>query len=290
MYQCEYCSASFPTYYSLRSHKNGSARGGIPGCALISKSTIVGSDAPLDDVPLESAVAAAAAITTPVFTQHEICQRHQGDSLLGSPHQLRNLGSAECSYTGSADYGALVQALRNYSLDVLNSRGTKFWLLYLATRHLHNDEQRGILRLVNKLFASGIKKGWCPDKRAVRNLLQKKPFWPLVTYTYTCDLSAFNVPGLGVVTYKFIDPIFAWILQARKLCKKYHLLFRYREARKKGSGEQTWGSCVSCGGAMREVTYPMYPNPCTFTMLVHNVTLPCNVNNAGMRENAGYGH
>ena len=68
MYQCEYCSASFPTYYSLRSHKNGSARGGIPGCALISKSTIVGSDAPLDDVPLESAVAAAAAITTPVFT------------------------------------------------------------------------------------------------------------------------------------------------------------------------------------------------------------------------------
>ena len=254
MYQCEYCSASFPSFYSLRSHKNGStSTEGIPGCALLRKSTIAGSASPLDDVSLESAAVAPAAITTPIFTQHEICQRHQDDCVLGPPHHLPNLGSAQISYTGSADYGALVHALRVYSLHVLNSRTNKFWLLYLATRHLHNEEQRAILRLVNKLFASGIKKGWCADKRAVRNLLQKKPFWPLVTYTYTCDLSAFNVPGLGVVTYKFIDPIFAWIVQARKLCKKYHLLFRYREARKKGSGEQTWGSCVSCGGAMREL-------------------------------------
>lgn len=262
MYQCEHCSASFCTYYSLRSHKNGSATEGIPGCALHRKKTIAGRDAPLNDVP--SAAAAAAAITTPVFMQHEICQRHQDDCLLGSPHQLK-LGSAECSYTGSADYGALVQGLRAYCNDVLNSRAKKFWLMYLATRRMHNDEQRGILLLVNKLFLNGLKKGWCSDKRAVRNLLQKKPFWPLVTYTYTCDLSAFNVPGLGVVNYKFIDPIFAWILQARKLCRKFHLLFRYREARKKGSGNQTWGSCVSCGGAMREVT------PCTH---VH-VHLPC---------------
>lgn len=174
MYQCEYCSASFPSFYSLHSHKNGSAKEGVPGCALVHSTTISGSDARLDDVPIASA---AAAITTPTFLQHEICQRHQCHTELGSPCQLSNVGcSAGNNYTGSLDYGALVEALRSYSLDVLNSRASKFWKLYLATRDLPQDEQRGILRLVRKLFLSGSKKGWSPDKRAVRNLLYKKPF------------------------------------------------------------------------------------------------------------------
>ena len=254
MYQCEHCSASFASYYSLRSHKNGSTKEGVSACYRVHSTTISASADAGDDVQMQSA--AAAAITTPTFMQHEICQRHQTDAELGSPCPLSNVGcSAANNYTGSIDYGALVEALRSYCLDLLNSRASKFWKLYLATRDLPQDEQRGILRLVRELFLGGSNKGWCTDKRALRKLLYKKPFWPLATYTYTCDLTAFNVPGLGVVTYKFIDPIFAWILQARKLSQKFHLLFRYCEAHKKSSGEQTWGSCVSCGGAMRQVKY-----------------------------------
>ena len=149
-------------------------------------------------------------------------------------------------------------ALHKYCEWALNSRAHKFWSLYLTTRHLPQDDQRQILELVRKLFATQkmSRKHWCTDKRAVRYLLAKKSFWPLVTYTYTCDLTAFKVPGLGVVKYTFLDPIFAWILQARKLCKKYDLLFRYREARSQVTGEQTWGSCVSCGEVMRQVNSP----------------------------------
>jgi len=157
-------------------------------------------------------------------------------------------------YTGSTNYGALVSAFREYCKWVLGSRSQKFWSLYLATRHIAQDDQRHILELVRKLF--NVKQIWCADKRAVRYLLASKPFWPLVTYTYTCDLTAFGVPGLGVVEYTFLDPIFMWILQARKLCKSYHLLFRPREARSKASGHKTWGSCVSCGEAMRQVNTP----------------------------------
>lgn len=253
MYQCEYCSASFPSYFSLRSHKNGSTKEGVPGCARLHAAKNSASVDAGQHVQMQSA---AVTITTPAFVKHEICQRHQMHAELGSPSPLTNVGcAAPTIYTGSIDYGAIVEALRLYCLDVLNSRSVKFWKLYLATRDLPQDEQRGILRLVRKLFLGGSKKGWCLDKRAVRTLLNKKPFWPLATYTYTCDLSEFNVPGLGVVTYKFVDPIFAWILQARKLCRKFHLLFRYSEAVKKSSGEQTWGSCVSCGGAMHQVKY-----------------------------------
>ena len=252
-YQCEYCGAPFQNYYSLRSHKNGSAVDGIPRCARIVQRAIAGGEHDGAD----------AVITTPVDLQHDICRRHQNESILGEPHPLQNLGGLSIlGYTGSVNYGALVLAFREYCRWLLQSRSQKFWSLFLATRHLSQDDQRHILEIVRKLFK--IKQignhHWCADKRAVRYLMSTKPFFPLVTYTYTCDLTEFRVPGLGVVKYTFLDPIFAWILQARKLCKKYELLFRYREARRKGTGEKTWGSCVSCGEAMHQVDTPgRYP-------------------------------
>jgi len=260
MYACEYCGTTFQSYHSLRSHVNGSSVQGIPRCKRKVQHMIAGGEnddvvGENDDV-VEAVITTAVVITNPFDLQHEICRRHQDDSILGEPHPLCNLGSASAvSYTGSVNYGELVLALREYCKWVLQSRSKKFWSLFLVTRHLAQDDQRQILEIVRKIcnVRSGAK--WCSDKRSVRYLLKSKPFWPLVTYTYTCDLAAFQVPGLGVVTYTFLDPIFAWILQARKLCKKYDLLFRYREARKNGSGEQTWGSCVSCGEAMRQVRY-----------------------------------
>ena len=37
MYECEYCSASFHSYYSLRSHVNGGVVDGIPQCVRIGR-------------------------------------------------------------------------------------------------------------------------------------------------------------------------------------------------------------------------------------------------------------
>ena len=257
-YQCEYCQASFHNFYSLRSHINGSVYEGIPRCARISSCAISGAEhedtigAMDGDAVVDGA---DAVITNPVDIQHEICRRHQDDSTLAPPTPLHNLGNnADASYTGSTNYGALVSAFHKYCSWVLASRPHKFWSLFLATRHHPQDDQRQLLELVRNIFK--VKQIWCSDKRAVRYLLDSKPFWPLVTYTYTCDLTEFRVPGLGVVTYTFLDPIFAWTVQARKLCRKYELLFRYREAHKKGTDQKTWGSCVSCGEAMRQVVTP----------------------------------
>ena len=255
MYECEHCGASFNKYYSLRSHVNDSVFQGIPRCGRKVQSAIFVPEN--DGSTVVQVEDTAAVITNPLDVQHEICRRHQDHSILSDPHPLHNIGnSSVLAYTGSLDYGALVLALREYCKWLLHSRSRKFWMLYLATRHLAQDDQRDILQLVRKVFQTGSCSNWCPDKRAVRYLLATKPFWPLVTYTCTCDLSAFNVPGLGVVKYTFVDPIFAWILQARKLAKHHDLQFRYRVARRKGSEEQTWGSCVSCGEAMRQVMLP----------------------------------
>ena len=40
MYRCEYCNASFPTFFSLRSHKNARMKEGIPHCARVDSGTI----------------------------------------------------------------------------------------------------------------------------------------------------------------------------------------------------------------------------------------------------------
>ena len=56
MYRCEFCSASFPSYYSLRSHKNGSTTDGVPKCAIVDSETINVSPDAADDVSMHSAV------------------------------------------------------------------------------------------------------------------------------------------------------------------------------------------------------------------------------------------
>ena len=255
-YSCEHCNASFDKFYSLRAHQNGNRRAdGIPQCLTKKNASLRTCVASVASTSVASASAVASVITNPVVIQHEICRRHQDDSVLGPPHPLPDFGNSPFTYTGSVNYGSLVSAFGEYCQWVLQSRSPKFWSLYLRTRHLCNKDQRAILGLVIKLFPSTSASKWCPDKRAVHYLLGRKPFWPLVTYTYTCDLSEFRVPGLNRVTYSFLDPIFAWIIQARKLCKsKQELLFRYREARRRG--EQTWGSCVSCGHVMHQVRLP----------------------------------
>lgn len=249
VYVCQYCKASFAKYSSLKAHQNGRTRDGIVRCGKAQTPSRCIDASAVSDGELSDACA-SPTIRNPYDIKHEICRRHQDDCILGPPLPLQNLGTrARRGYTGSVDYGALVSAFARYCKWVLQSRSQKFWALFLAIRHMHNDQQRSILGLVMSLFPTRGK--WCKDKRAVRYLLGRKPFWPLVTYTYTCDLSSFQVPGLGQVQYSFVDPIFAWIIQARKLCKKYALIFRYREARRRG--EQTWGSSVCCGQVMRQV-------------------------------------
>ena len=259
-YVCEYCVRAFDDFYSLRAHQNGNRRDGVPHCSLRqNRSRVAQANRHTLRQPAtaSSASSVLAPITNPYDVKFEICRRHQDDSKLGPPQPLCNLGaSSRVSYTGAVNYGEIVAAFHKYCHFLLQSRCKKFWRLFLKTRHLTLEDQTDILKLVCELFPIAGRRQWCVNKCAVRYLMSTKPFWPLVTYTYKVDLSEFRVPGLEQVEYKFLDPIFAWIIQARKLCEKYDLLFRYREARLRG--ERTWGSCVSCGQAMLQVKIIRY--------------------------------
>ena len=138
MYQCEHCRSSFQSYFSLRSHVNGSVFEGVPRCNRFSGARAV-ITAPLDPDDSNDSVSSGTVpvITSPVDLQHEICRRHQDDSILGDPTPLSDIGIySSAEYTGSVNYGALVCAFREYCSWVLHSRPAKFWVLFLATRHL----------------------------------------------------------------------------------------------------------------------------------------------------------
>ena len=97
MYECEYCSASFRNYYSLRSHVNGGVFEGIPQCARISqRPPAFGGDVittPLEgDLSSGDSDTVGTVVRTPADLQHDICRRHQDDSILGDPQPLPLLG------------------------------------------------------------------------------------------------------------------------------------------------------------------------------------------------------
>ena len=162
MYGCEYCDTRFDSYYSLRSHINGSVREGVPGCLQRSRA----SEPDYDD---DSTATNTITTATPVDLQQQICRRHQDDSILSAPRPLNDLGIfCSARYSGSVDYGVLVNALQEYCKWLLQSRSQKFWKLFLATRHLPQDDQKNLLQMIRKLFNVASDKDWCADKRAVR--------------------------------------------------------------------------------------------------------------------------
>ena len=177
VYKCQHCKASFSNFYSLRSHENGNRVDGVPVCELVSNKSVCASVDEDNTRTCSASVGADTVITNPFDIRHDICRRHQDDSTLGPPHPLSNLGSSSVrSYTGSINYGRVVSAFGEYCRWVLKSRSKKFWSLYLKTRHLPNEDQREILQLVRELFSCGASSKWCPAKRAVRYLLETKPF------------------------------------------------------------------------------------------------------------------
>ena len=93
-----------------------------------------------------------------------------------------------------------------------------FWKIFLQ---LHTCSTTAIDRALNS-----VKKVFVHDKQekqqfpmSKRVLLERVPktFWPKVSHTYELDVSRFALAsGTSSLTFKFIDPVWAWIVAARR--------------------------------------------------------------------------
>ena len=96
-----------------------------------------------------------------------------------------------------------------------------FWSFFL---HIHTQSATAVdsaLRAAKQTFMRAQKgtQPWklFPAKKAILMSSLPKTFWPNVTHTARIDMSSFNLPKkVSHVTFKFIDPLFGWLMAARR--------------------------------------------------------------------------
>ena len=139
-----------------------------------------------------------------------------------------------------------------------------FWNLFLNMHEFSIKAIDSALQAVKTTFVhDSIDKSRFPVSRRV--LLQKMTglpsFWPQVLHTYHVDVSRFKLPsGTKSVTFKFVDPLWGWIMVARR---QHPLDLHWKPIAQK-RGQKLYGGGVQYGECMRkasetipEGTYPM---------------------------------
>ena len=122
----------------------------------------------------------------------------------------------------------------------------RFWKIFLAMYKLTGVAIDAALNVVKKNFMADVDPNLFPISR--RKLLDKMdqltPFWPHVSHTKRIDLSQFKLPsGTTDITFKFVDPIWAWLVVARA----QNALELHWKPMAQRTGHEIYGKGIHCG-------------------------------------------
>ena len=95
-----------------------------------------------------------------------------------------------------------------------------FWKIFLQLHTYSTVAIDSSLRAVKQVFVTETvaKRKFPISKRALLAKMDSaRTFWSRIRHTYEVDLSQFNLPsGTTSVQFKFVDPVWAWIMAARR--------------------------------------------------------------------------
>ena len=117
------------------------------------------------------------------------------------------------------DMTPLQDRWESFLIDLSHKCHINFWSLFLSMHELSGKAIDSALRAVKKCFVQPKDRKKFPiSRRALFSIIKEMdPFWPHVLHTCRVDLSRFNLPsGTKVVKFKFIDPIWGWLVAARR--------------------------------------------------------------------------
>ena len=108
--------------------------------------------------------------------------------------------------------------------DVLNTTKStcseNFWKIFLNIHRYSTVAIDSSLQAVKKVFVPAVrdKMKFPISKRALLAKMDRaRTFWSQIRHTYIVDLSQFKLPsGTTSVEFKFVDPVWAWIMAARR--------------------------------------------------------------------------
>ena len=118
----------------------------------------------------------------------------------------------------------VMQLWQHFKTNTLKCCTDKFWRFFLRLHDLSGVAIDAALRGVKDEFLDGAfgTDSWNRFPGSKRTLLSKmsavKPrFWPHVSHTVRIDVSKFGLPKrLSHFDFKFIDPVFGWMIAARR--------------------------------------------------------------------------
>lgn len=165
-------------------------------------------------VPLVS----AAAVPTPL---HELARREPYNSaeamLLRSAYCVSDV---DVDVSGAKDFLAIQDKWEDMLQTCKLRFSPVFWKFFLK---MHTYAQVVVDTALNNVremdfFPADLRKQFPASRRnLMRNLRCIVKFWSLVRHTYRIDLRPFDLPsGKKFLTFQFIDPIWAWLLAARR--------------------------------------------------------------------------
>ena len=171
--------------------------------------------------------------------------------------------------TPPRDMVAIMERWDTFVNDTRSLCSEKFWSIFLSMHQLSGVAIDTALTVVKKTFMQDelphMKKRFPTSRTKLLKSVQtlQSFFWPHVMHTTRIDLSNLESPRkLGYVDFKFVDPVFGWLVAARRQ-RPDEMHWRPIPA-KNTNGDQVFGGGIHQGLAFREAcrscenaAYPM---------------------------------
>ena len=174
-----------------------------------------------DAVPLGDDPPPLIAIAT-AYGVHELARRQpQNPQIQRTIRALYTINSYPNRVERFRNMIPVQEAWKSYLQNIYNLFSEQFWSFFVP---LHTCETVAIDKALWGAKHTFMTQGTAPwkrfpsSKRVVFETIKKKvpPFWPKVRHSTTIDLSHFALPSTKSVQFNFIDPLWGWLIAARK--------------------------------------------------------------------------
>ena len=203
-------------------------------------------------------------ITHPLTPLHELARRQPLDTV-----ENNHVRSAYCitpylgRTPGARDFCSIQDAWETMLGEIKSKCNDKFWKLFLQLHTFSGVVIDKCLQCVKNTFLNRANTRDFPASR--RTLLQKiksetHDFWLRVRHTARIDLSPFDLPsGTRYLDFKFIDPIWGWLVAARRQAP-IDMHWKPR-AQPRDRSNRYYGEGIQCGDYFR-TSYDSCPVGC----------------------------
>ena len=127
--------------------------------------------------------------------------------------------AAVINHVGARDMTSVQDSWENMLDATKKLCSDEFWKIFLQLHMCSTRVIDSALRSVKKAFVKTKEnqKLFPISKRTLFSKMDVDGFWAAVRHTYVVNLSHFNLPsGTTSVVFKFVDPVWAWIMAARE--------------------------------------------------------------------------